>query len=85
MLPFYVWLLFTCIYVIEKKSIDFDRTSEMGEILKKYKMLCTQTFTSVFKLPFRSCYGNLTEIPDSFSVLKSGVIIDLDLKRMLAE
>ena len=57
----------------------------MGEILKKYKMLCTQTFTSVFKLPFRSCYGNLTEIPDSFSVLRSGVIIDLDLNRMLAE
>ena len=68
-----------------KKCIDFDRTSEMGEILKKYKMLCTQTFTSVFELPFRSCYGNLTEIPDSFSMLKSGVIIDLDLNRMLAE
>ena len=57
----------------------------MGEILKKYKMLCTQTVTSVLKLPFRSCCGNSTEIPDSFSVLKSGVIIDLDLKRMLAE
>lgn len=85
MLPFYVWLLFTCIYVIEKKSVDFDRTSEMGKVLKKYKMLCTQTVTSVLKLPFRSCCGNLTEIPDSFSVLKSGVIIDLDLKRMLAE
>ena len=39
----------------------------------------------MFKLPFRSCYGNLTEIPDSFSVLRSGVIIDLDLNRMLAE
>ena len=39
----------------------------------------------MFKLPFRSCCGNLTEIPDSFSVLRSGVIIDLDLNRMLAE
>ena len=39
----------------------------------------------MFKLPFRSCYGNLAEIPDSFSVLRSGVIIDLDLNRMLAE
>ena len=55
----------------------------MDEILKKYKMLCTQTFTSVFKLPFRSSYGNWTEIPASFNVLKSGVIIDLDLNRNL--
>ena len=53
----------------------------MGEILKKYKCCVHKHSPQCLSCHF----ARVMEIPDSFSVLRSGVIRDLDLNRMLAE